>query len=198
MKDAGFTLVEMLVALSVFALLSIAGVSLLSFSIDSRARTGQQLDTLAGIARTRSLLSADLAQATPRLWRDESGQRRAAFVGGNDGTALALVRGGWVNEGAAQRSSLQRVVYRLEADRLVRASSPMVDGSPDNPPAVLLTGVTSLRLRFHSGGEWRDSWQPATADAPLDTLPDAVEMTVEAAAIPPLRQLFLVGPGVPA
>lgn len=194
MRDAGFTLVEMLIALSIFALLSIAGVSLLSFSIDSRQRTGEQLDTLASVARTRSLLSADLAQATPRMWRDETGLRRPAFAGGTDGNALALVRSGWANEGAAPRSSLQRVVYRLEEDRLVRASSPMVDGSPENSPAVLLTGVKSLRLRFHSGGEWRDDWQPAAADS----LPDAVEMTVDTAAVPALRQVFLVGPGLPA
>jgi general secretion pathway protein J len=187
----GFTLVEMLIALSIFALLSIAGVSLLSFSIDSRQRTGERLDSLATIVRTRSLLAADLAQATPRLWRDASGLRRPAFSGGNTGTALELVRGGWANADGAPRSSLQRVAYRLDGDRLLRASAPMVDGAAENPPAVLLTGVRSLRLRFHSGGTWRDDWQPLSVDA----LPDAVEVSIESSSMQPLRQVFLVGPG---
>lgn len=191
MKPNGFTLVEMLIALSIFALLSIAGVSLLSFSIDSRQRTTERLDTLASIVRTRSLLSADLAQAVPRTWRDTNGQRRPAFSGGNDGTAIELIRSGWTNDGGAARSSLQRVAYRLEGDRLVRSSSPMVDGSEENPPAILLTGVKSLRMRFHTGGIWRDDWQAAVADA----LPDAVEITVASTTIEPLRQVFVVGPG---
>lgn len=188
MKTEGFTLVEMLVALSIFALLSIAGVSLLSFSIDSRQRSGERLDTLASLVRTRSLLSADLAQATPRLWRDENGLRRPAFSGG---AGLELVRSGWRNDGGAPRSSLQRVSYRLEGDRLERISAPMVDGAAPNPPAVLLNGVKALRLRYHAGGAWRDDWQPVTADA----LPDAVEVTIESTALLPLRQIFVVGPG---
>lgn len=192
MKPNGFTLVEMLIALSIFALLSIAGVSLLSFSIDSRQRTAERLDSIASVARTRSLLSADLAQAVPRTWRDTNGLRRPAFAGGNDGTAIELVRSGWTNDGGAARSSLQRVSYRLEGDRLVRISSPMVDGAADNPPAILLTGVKSLRMRFHAGGVWRDDWQAEVADA----LPDAVEVTVASTTIEPLRQVFVVGPGL--
>lgn len=192
MKANGFTLVEMLIALSIFALLSIAGVSLLSFSIDSRQRTAERLDTLASITRARSLLSADLAQAVPRTWRDTTGFNRPAFSGGNDGVGIELIRSGWANDGGAARSSLQRVSYRLEGDRLLRISSPMVDGAADNPPAILLTGVKSLRMRFHSGGIWRDDWQAAVADA----LPDAVEITIASKTIEPLRQVFVVGPGL--
>lgn len=188
MKPNGFTLVEMLIALSIFALLSVAGVSLLSFSINSRARSAERLDTQASILRTRALLSADLAQATPRPWRDENGLRRPAFAG-NSGPAL--VRGGWANDGGAPRSSLQRVAYRLAGDRLERVAAPMVDGAAENPPAVLLTGVKSLRWRYHADGEWHENWQAQA----IDRLPDAVEMTVETASIAPLRQVFAVGTG---
>jgi general secretion pathway protein J len=192
MKSNGFTLVEMLIALSIFALLSIAGVSLLSFGIDSRQRTAERLNTLASIVRTRSLLSADLAQAVPRTWRDTNGLRRPAFSGSNNSTGIELIRSGWANDGGAARSSLQRVSYRLEGDQFVRISSPMVDGAIENPPAVLLTGVKSLRMRFHAAGVWRDDWQAEIADA----LPDAVEITVASKTIEPVRQVFVVGPGL--
>ena len=195
MKTEGFTLVELLIGLSIFALLSLAGVSLLSFSIDARQRTGQRLDALASIVRTRALLTADLAQAAPRSWRDETGLRPPAFAGGAP-QVFELVRRGWTNDGGMARSSLQRVAYRLDADRFERVSTPMVDGAAANPPAVLLTGVTTLRLRFHTQGEWRDTWQPQpVAGATTDTLPDAVELTVTSAEVPELRQVFLVGPG---
>ncbi len=187
---AGFTLVEMLVALLIFALLSAAGVALLAFGIDGRARSAQRLDTLAAVTRSRALLTADLAQAAPRPWRDSAGARQPAFASGG-AVLIGVVRRGWRNDSGAPRASLQRVAYRLVDGRLERATAPMVDGAAETAPAVLLRGVGALQLRFHSAGQWRDRWQPATADA----LPDAVELTLAADGVPALRQVFLVGAG---
>ena len=75
---------------------------------------------------------------------------------------------------SAPRASLQRVEYRMTDGRLERLSAPMLDGAQLLPPAVLLTGVRDIRLRFFSAGQWRDSWQPEAPDA----LPAAVELTV--------------------
>ncbi len=187
-QQNGFTLVEMLVALVIFAMLSAAGTALLAFSIDARRQTSARLDGLADITRLRALLTADLGQAAPRPWRDGAGQRQMAFAG--DVATLQLVRRGWANDGGAPRSSLQRVTWRLAGDRLERISAPMVDGGATNPPAVLATGVTQWRLRFYSGGEWRDVWQPlARTD-----LPQAVEVTLATHIMPELRQIILVGP----
>lgn len=190
---AGFTLAELLIALFIFAMLSAAGTALLRFGIDAQARTSERLATLATVVRTRSLLTADLAQAAPRPFRSETGVSEPAFSGGGGGSGavLRLVRRGWANDGGAARSSLQRVEYRLTGDRLERVSWPMVDGSAPHPPALLIAGVTGLRLRFYSKGQWLDGWQPEAVDA----LPEAVEITMTARDNPELRQLFLVGPG---
>ena len=67
----------------------------------------------------------------------------------------------------------------------------MVDGAVANPPAVMISGVTGLSLRFHSEGEWRDRWDPQRRDQ----MPDAVELTITARTVPMLRQAFLVAPG---
>lgn len=194
-STAGFTLVELLVALFIFAILSAAATALLAFGIDASARTAERLDGLAAVTRSRSLLTTDLGQAAPRMWRNEAGARVAAFEGNGtadaSGMVLRMVRRGWRNDGGALRSSLQRVEYRLSGDRLERISWPLVDGTTANPPAVLMTGVSGLRLRFHNAGEWADRWAPDKPDA----LPDAVEITLASAATPELRQLFLVGPG---
>lgn len=187
----GFTLVELLIAVLLFGLLSAAAAALLRFGVDARGRTFERLDTLAAVNRTRSLLAADLGQAAPRPWRDAAGAGQPAFSGGDGVALLRLVRRGWRNETAAPRSSLQRVEYRLNGDRLERISWPMVDGAEANPPATLVSGITALRLRFHSEGEWRDRWDPEVSDQ----LPDAVELTITAPSVPALRQAFLVGPG---
>lgn len=187
----GFTLVELLIAILLFALLSAAATALLSFGVDARARTSERLDTLAAIARTRALLTADLGQAAPRLWRDATGASQPAFAGNSTGTVLRFVRRGWRNEGGAARASLQRVEYRLNGDRLERISWPLVDGSAPTTPALLIGGVGALRLRFHDNGQWHDRWDPEMRDE----LPDAVEVTLASNAIPELRQAFIVGPG---
>lgn len=192
-RGNGFTLVELLVAILLFALLSAAAAGLLRFGVDARGRSFERLDNLASIGRMRALLAADLGQAASRPWRDETGARQPAFnASGGSGVLLQLVRRGWRNDGAAPRASLQRVEYRLAGDRLERRSWPMVDGSAANPPATLVSGVTGLNLRFHAQGQWLDRWDPTARDA----MPDAVELTITAKAVPALRQVFLVGPGV--
>jgi general secretion pathway protein J len=190
-RVAGFTLVELLVAVLLFALLSAAAAGLLRFGIDARGATFFRLDALAATTRTRALLAADLGQAAARPWRDETGVGRPAFIGNTDGILLHLVRRGWRNDGQAPRASLQRVEYRLSGDRLERRSWPMVDGAVANPPATMISGITELSIRFHSRGQWRDRWDPERRDQ----LPDAVELIISAPASPTLRQAFLVGPG---
>jgi len=186
----GFTLVELLVALLVFGLISAAATALLAFGVEARARSGERLDAVAATVRTRALLTADLAQAAPRPYRRSDRSPAPAF-GGEDGALLALVRRGWANEDGRPRASLQRVEYRLVDGRLERVAYPHVDGAAPGPAAVLLTGVRSVRLRYRDRGEWRERWDPARPDA----LPQAVEAVIAIEGAPELRQLFLVGAG---
>jgi general secretion pathway protein J len=139
------------------------------------------------------LLTADLAQAAPRLSRDETGAVRPAFEGGSgqaDTLALALVRRGWDNPEGADRPSLQKVQYRLAGDRLERRAYRFVDGADAMAPVALVRGVRQLRLRYRDKeGTWRERWDPTR----VDDLPRAVEMVVDTAESGSVRQLFLVG-----
>jgi general secretion pathway protein J len=191
MTRNGFTLVELMVALLIFGLLSASGVALLSFGVDTRLRAAERVDALAATLRTRSLLTADLAQAAPRLHRRDDGTVAPAFRAGEDGTLLAFVRRGWSNDEGEPRASLQRVEYRLQDGRLERIAYARVDGAAPGPAAVLLTGVRAVELGYRVRGEWRDRWDATRPDA----LPQAVEMIIVLEGAPELRQLFLVGAG---
>ena len=151
-RDAGFTLVELLIAILLFALLSAAAAALLSFAVDARGRTGERLDTLAAVTRTRALLTADLGQAAARPWRDDRGTLRPALVGREGDALLTLVRRGWRNDGGAARASLQRVEYRLLEGRLERRSWTMIDGAAPKSEVVMLSGVRRMRLRYRNRG----------------------------------------------
>jgi general secretion pathway protein J len=81
MKRAnGFTLVEMLIALSIFGMLTAAGVALLGVTARTQETSDRLLAELGEIQRTGALLNADLAQATPRLYRDLEGRPQRAFM----------------------------------------------------------------------------------------------------------------------
>jgi general secretion pathway protein J len=188
--EAGFTLVELLVSLFIFGMLSAAGVALLSFSVRAQEASALRLDELSRLRRASTLLAGDLGQAAPRIHRDESGLALPAFTG--EGAALGLVRRGWENVDGDARSSLQRVEYRLAGDRLERVAYPMVDGAPPRAATTILAGVRTLRLRYrYPEGDWRDRWDPKQ---PGD-LPLAVELVADVAGTGTTRQLFLTGRG---
>jgi general secretion pathway protein J len=191
--EQGFTLVELLVSLLIFGMLSAAGVALLSFSVRAQDLTDERLAELGSLRRFGAVVASDLAQAAPRITRDEAGEARAAFIGGSgqmEETPLSLVRRGWENLDGSPRPSLQKVRYRLVGNRLERVAYRHVDGGRAMDPVPLLEGVTSLRLRYRDArGEWRDRWDPAQ---PAE-LPKAVEMTIGLDRIGAIRQVFLVG-----
>ena len=192
-SEAGFTLIEMLISLLIFGMLTAAGVTLLSLTVRTQETSDRLLDSLSMVRRTGALLNADLAQAAPRVHRNGNGQPVAAFLGGNGGEALlmAFVRRGWDDE-TTFRSSLQRVEYRLRDGRLERWRYDAVDGEGHALAMPLITGVRSVQLRYRDrDGSWRDRWDPTDPAR----LPVAVELVSTSEGQGQLRQLFLVGEG---
>lgn len=192
--ERGFTLIEVMVSLLIFGMLAAAGVAILSFSIRAQAATGIKLDDIAALNRTVSALSADLAQATSRATRDESGTTRPAFVGesGSGSTPmLQFVRGGWSNLDGAARPGVQKVAYTLRNGAFERIAYPMLDGAEPLPAAVLLTRVRQVSLRYRIKGAWSDRWDGIGGVA----LPQAIELSLQRQDGTRFRQLFLVGTG---
>jgi general secretion pathway protein J len=183
----------MLIALTIFGMITAAGVALLSLTVRTQETSERLLASLGAVRRTGALLGADLAQAAPRLHRDRDGRPRPAFTGnkGDEALLMALVRRGWEDE-STFRSSLQRVEYRLRDGRLERWRYDAVDGEGRPSAMALLEGVRQVRLRYRDReGLWRDRWD-ATDPA---RLPTAVELVSDSAGHGQVRQLFLVGSG---
>jgi general secretion pathway protein J len=183
-----FTLVEMLIALTIFGMLTAAGVALLTLTVRTQATSGRLLDQVGELRRAGALLTADLGQAAPRLSRDRDGRPRPAFIGaaGDGELLLALVRGG------TDEDPLQRVEYRLRDGRLERLAFAQVDGESRAVTMPLLGGVRQVRLRYRDReGDWQPVWNVTN---PI-LLPRAVELVSDSETHGSVRELFLVGNG---
>jgi len=190
----GFTLVEMMVALFIFAMLSVAGVIMLRSAVDSDEVTAENLGQMAEMQRFVSLMEADLSQALPRTARDEGGDRVAAFAsetGGPEAAFLKFTRGGQSNINGEARSNLERVEYRLADGNLERWRYRMTDGGSIDQPAILISDIESVELRFRDKrGQWSNRWETER----LADLPRAIEIQFDQQGRR-YRHLFLVGTG---
>ena len=203
-KTGGFTLLELLIALAIFGLLSVMSYSGLRSVLDQHARTGEVADRLGELQKLYLVMQRDVEQIVPRPIRSEYGDESPALAGSE---VLQFTRGGWSNPLGRPRSSLQRVGYAFEDDALVRYSWQVLDRAQDSQPLQqpLTEAVSNMSVRYLSpGGEWRTSWpEPDTGNVaqvvvnnlPVVNnaeLPKAVEITLENDHFGVLVWLFLL------
>ena len=180
----GFTLLELLVALAVFAIMSIAAYSGLRNVLFTRAAVEEQTRRLAAVQLAVFRLEQDIEQTVPRGIRDEYGEPQAALVGGELASdRLTLTRAGWDNPLEQSRANLQRVTYRFRDGRLWRRYWDTLDrgGLTEPHETLLLDRVREFRVRFLDQEDWRNDWPPpheteTDQQKPADSLPRAVEI----------------------
>lgn len=184
----GFTLVELLVALFVTAILFAMSYGAINQAIKNRDGLEANQLRLVAVQRTIRSFVQDFSQAAPRPVRDQVGSSyEAAFrSGAGTGVLVTLTRGGWANPAGVQRGTLQRVNYVFADGRLRREAFPVLDRTGDVQPRgrELLTGVKSVKLRYMNDGyNWGEVWPPASAVAQPEVerrwRPLAVEVTLE-------------------
>jgi general secretion pathway protein J len=186
----GFTLVEMLVALFVFALIGVAGVALINVTTSSQQTLQARTERLGQLQRARAILRADLSQAAPRQTRDIDGARNAAaFAGGQpaQGPFLILVRRGRANPDGLARTSLQYVEYSLSEGRLERRMRSAPDGAALGPPQTLIDQVSEGSAAFLSRGIWGPTFAGVATG-----LPQAVRLDLDIDGLGRVSQSFVV------
>ena len=209
----GFTLVEVLIAVAITALVSIIAYSGLSAALSGAESLRAAASRSNDVHQTLGLLSRDLRQVVNRPVVDEFGQLAPALTGGELAREmLSLTRAGWHNSTAAPRSTLQRVQWWLEEDTLWRGYFPVLDRASGTEAieTAVLEDVTRFELRFLSSTarlesdrndvidrrDWQENWvadlsQPGQLPAP----PVAVEVVMEIAGLGEIRRTYVLPTG---
>ncbi|MES2905273.1 MAG: type II secretion system minor pseudopilin GspJ [Pseudomonadota bacterium] len=187
--EAGFTLVEMLVAMVIFAMLAVAGVGLLRASVDTQSAIDRSLSRLNGQERVAALFTADLGQAIARPLVGLGERRLPSFSGSP--SSITLMRGGWANPDGQPRSTLQRVEWTGSQSNVSRIAHLFLDGSDPGQPAVIQRDIEAFSLRYRRvDGSWVDRFESSEREL----LPVAVELTARARGRPPLVVIAALPP----
>jgi general secretion pathway protein J len=201
----GFTLIEVLIALAITAMVATLALSSLTAVMNSVESVRSSRAELTELNRFWMLISRDLRQYIHRPVRDEYGQVEPGMWGGGQGeAALNLTRIGWHNPNYHPRSNLQRVRYLVEEETLWRESYTVLDRTGESEPqrVPLLEGVLEFQLAFLPEGleidprevdtdDWDDSW--ATGSDQENAIPPrALEVRLELEGWGEIRRLYEV------
>lgn len=196
MNIKGFTLMEVMVAMFLLAIIGTAGFTMLQQITTSRSKIETQSDRLTELQRTFYWLTEDITQIIDREVRSSVDSILPAFQYNVQGSSIIdFTRAGWANPAGdilPPRSSLQRVSYGIEDDRLLRSYWYHLDSLEEAPTKrrQLLTGVEELTVRFMDPeGAWQDQWPPLNVEEDPG-LPRALEFTFTLTDLGPIVRVF--------
>lgn len=174
--NQGFTLLELLVAMVIFSLMSVMAYGGLSNVITGNEVIANQEKQLKELQRTMMFLERDIRQLVPRPRSIGFNQFSRSFEYGLDSDGLIeFTRAGSPNPIGLKRSSLQRVRYDIDEKTLIRKTWALVDHFDLEPTSMkLLNNIESFELRLlNKNNEWQENWTE------LKDIPKAVEINIE-------------------
>ena len=193
-EQAGFTLVELLAAVAIFAVLAVMTQQALVVALASETRLTLRRSDLAELQRAVTVLGRDLENAAPRGVRDRAGELLPVLALEAEGEALVFTRGGLPNPAGLPRSGFQRVRYALgrSGRGIERQVWRLLDPAPRQKPQVetLIDDVQRVRFRVwtrESG--WRDSWPDPDNPATRNHLPEGIEAVLDTPRFGTLRRV---------
>lgn len=199
-KKRGFTLLELLVALSIFSVLSVMAYGGLQTVITTKQSSETSSARIAELQLVMMRISNDLRQSVARKIRDEYGDFSNAMQSSSNGDGtMAWTRAGYRNPAQLNRSNIQRVAYKVEQQKLIRMTWPVLDRAQDTEvmETEVLTKVESIEWRFlNNNKEWLSSWPEQGVNTVLSPLPIAVEFTFELQDLGKFRRLILLASNI--
>lgn len=158
----GFSLIEITVAMVIFAVISSISYTLLTSVVKTRERLQQSTESIRQIQTALTVMNRDMLQLVNRPVLNEEGELLPAFYIDNEDNILEFTRAGLPNPFKLKRSTMQRVRYLLIDNTLVREFWSVLDRPPDSPVGqmILLPNVENITLELWQGDEAGGIWTP--------------------------------------
>jgi general secretion pathway protein J len=161
-RRAGFTLIEILIALAILALIALLGYRATSALAQSETRLAEEAARWRTLDALFARLEADMRAATPRAARSGNA-KEPAWVGATDASGNATIRFSRAGSEAGNEPGVagQRIGYRLDNGAVEIAYWPHLDQPGGVAPTAytLASGIAGLRVDYlDSQGAWRDRW----------------------------------------
>jgi general secretion pathway protein J len=190
---AGFTLLEILVALFIFSIIALIMTHALHIVFESQERTESRAARLANLQIATLFLAHDLSQATNRPIINAGGSIEPAFIGKPDN--VTFTHGGDTNpQGELLRSTLQRVKYSNSDKKFIRETWQVLDqiSTSKSDQRQLLDDVTEIRFEYlDDKGKFGNRWPPANKTQALP-LPNAVKIFLTLAHWGTISQIYVI------
>ncbi len=203
MRGGGFTLIEVLIAMAITALVATLSFASLDAAISSVESLRDRGGRITELNRAWNFFSRDINQFVSRPIRNEFGNRESALFGGAADQSLSFTRIGWHNTNQRVRSHMQRVRYIVEEETLYRESYPVLDRTSESEPrrVALLEGVLDFQLAFLGPGielrvdewdteGWSDNWGISSGSSGQVPPPEALELRLDVEGWGELRWLY--------
>lgn len=209
-KSKGFTLIEVMVAIAVFAVIAAGVYRVLATMVDSQDRVAAHADALRDLQRSLWFMAMDMNQLVMRDVRKPDDKRSPAVMADSDDFLLQFTRQGLRNPLLMARSELERVAYSLGSSQkkpskgkkrgkdLLRHTWGAVDhrDNAEENIQVLFEDVDDAKLEFmDQKGDWKIDWPEKKMDDKVHTriLPVAIKLTIRTGRYGELEQVFQVG-----
>ena len=181
-RQLGFTLIEVLVALVIFAVLSVLGYQGLAAVLDYDQRSRTAYQEQMQLHRATAVLLQDFIHLRPRTTRDRLGGRNRAYQTNDPDYVVSFVRGGLPSIPGNSFGSMQRVAYSVsDENELLRWVWPVMDSFTEIEPEadVLMNSVVSFEVyQLNAANEFERDWPPLNETLPEEILPRMIRLEI--------------------
>lgn len=190
----GFTLIEILIALFIFTIISMITVSIMHSVLTSQATTEANSTRFSELQTAVLMFQRDIEQSVDRPVTDAKGLQEQAFIGSSNN--VTFTHGGNATSlSIAPSSTLVRTQYTVNSQQqLIRFTWPVLDPTPATTPTqrILLTHVTAFQLRYlDNNNQWHNIWPPQNNSKQV--LPRAVSVTLRLSDLGEMKQVYIIG-----
>lgn len=188
----GFTLIEMVVAIAIFAVVGVLAYGGLNRVLDSQSHLQASAEILKNLQLTFRYFERDINQLINRSIRNQYGDIQPSVVGDED-KAISFTHSGWRNPANLVRSHLQRVTYEVSENTLTRYTWAHLDGAIAEEffATDLMEDVESFTMRYlDRSNQWHTTWPPLNIDAQQIGMPRALEVTIKIETMDEIKRIF--------